>query len=105
MRAVPWRHEQETGRMSSYAEMARRRKLARPLYLELRALGLELRAEDDPDATLGYRIYIGGLKSLSEAHADRVRWLVQDNEVRLVMVLLNRRDPDLDAIRKEGCCL
>lgn len=88
--------------MSSYAEMARHRKQARPLYLELKALGLQLRAEDRLDAPLGYRAVVCGLKSLSEAHADRVGWLVQDNEAGLVMVLLNRRDPDLDAIRKEG---
>jgi hypothetical protein len=33
--------------MTSYAEMARERKRVRPLYLELRALGLGLRAEQD----------------------------------------------------------
>lgn len=90
--------------MSSYAEMARHRKQARPLYLELKTLGLELRVEDDLDAPLGYRVVFRGLKSLSEAHADRVRCLIQDNEVGLAMVLLDRRDANLDAIRKEGRC-
>jgi hypothetical protein len=70
--------------MSSYAEMARHRKQARPLYLELKSLGLQLRAEDDPGAPLGYRVVVCGFKSLSQAHADRVRWLVQDKEVGLV---------------------
>jgi len=34
--------------MSSYAEMACQRKQAHSLYLELRALDLDLYAEEDP---------------------------------------------------------
>ena len=79
--------------------------VARPLYLELRALGLTLSVRDDPDGgRLDYGISIDGLRSLSRSHADRVSCRVRDNEDGLVEVLLDRRDPDLDAIRKEGNC-
>ena len=37
--------------MSTYAELDRQLPLARPLYLELRALGLDLRAGEDPQET------------------------------------------------------
>lgn len=78
---------------------------ARALYLELRALGLKLWVEDDPDGgPLDYGIALEGLRSLSEA---RARWLarrIRENEDELVRVLLDRRDPDLDAVRKEEHC-
>ena len=78
---------------------------ARPLYLELRALGLTLSVRDDPDGgRLDYGISIDGLRSLSGNHADRVECRVRDNEDGLVEVLLDRRNPDLYAIRKEGNC-
>ncbi len=51
--------------MSTYAEMDRLRKLARPLYLELRALGLNLIAHEDPDTPSGYWIDLVGRKYLS----------------------------------------
>lgn len=88
--------------MSSYAEMAHRRKRARPLYLELKALGLEARLEDDPETAPGYRIVVAGMCSLSEAHADRIKRRVLDNEAGLVGVLLGKWDPDLEAVRREG---
>ena len=47
--------------MTSYAEMARERKKARSLYLELRALGLELYAKEDPYDATGYRVRVVGL--------------------------------------------
>lgn len=88
--------------MSTYAEVARRRKRARTLYLELRALDLELRVEEDPAYTAFYRVVVGGLRSLSETHADRVKQRVLDNEAELAKVLLSKWDPDLEAIRQEG---
>ena len=88
--------------MSSYAEMARRRKQARVLYLELRALGLEVRVEDDAGNPSGHKVVVGGLRSLSPAHADRLMRLVRDNEIGLAKVLLERWDPDLHAVRTEG---
>ncbi len=88
--------------MSDYAEMARERKRARPLYLELKALGLEVRLEDDPETAPGSRIVVGGLRSLSEAHADRVERRVLHNETGLVRVLLGKWNPDLEAVRREG---
>ena len=62
--------------MTSYAEMARERKKARSLYLELRALGLEPCAKEDPRDSTRYRVRVAGLYSLSEAHAERKdgRW-------------------------------
>jgi hypothetical protein len=81
------------------------RDTARALYLELRALGLKLRVEDDPDGgPLDYRIALNGLCSLSEARACQVVRNVRRNEEGLVLVLLDRRDPDLDAVRREGHC-
>jgi hypothetical protein len=50
--------------MPSYAEMARERKKARSLYLELRALELDLYAKEDPHDATGYRVRMAGLHSL-----------------------------------------
>lgn len=86
--------------MSTYADMARERKRARPLYLELRALDIEVRAEGDDDCPAGCRILVSGLRSLSETHADRVKRHVLDNEAGLTKVLLDWWDPDLEAIRQ-----
>jgi hypothetical protein len=78
---------------------------ARALYLELRALGLEVRVEDDPDGCpLDYRIAVDGLHSLSEARTRSVRRRVQECEEGLVHLILDLRDPDLSAIRSEGHC-
>lgn len=90
--------------MSSYREMARSgaSKQARALYLELRALGLEVRAEDDASGLANYRIVVGGLSSLSPVHADRLMHRVEANEIGLARVLLERWNPDLHAIRTEG---
>jgi hypothetical protein len=77
----------------------------RPLYLELRALGLEVRVEDDPDdGPLDFRVALGGLHSLSGAHARSVWRRVLESEEGLVQLILDRRDPDLNAIRREGHC-
>lgn len=88
--------------MSSYAEIARQRKRARTLYLELRALGLELRVEEDPEHPAYCRVVVGGLRSLSETHADRVEQRVLENEAGLAQILLSEWDPDLEAVRWEG---
>jgi hypothetical protein len=78
---------------------------ARPLYLELRALGLEVRVEDDPDGgPLDYRVTVGGLHCFSEARAKSVRQRVLESEEGLVHLILDLRDPDLNAIRSEGHC-
>ncbi|MEW6635614.1 MAG: hypothetical protein AB1425_02245 [Actinomycetota bacterium] len=91
--------------MSSYAEIARRRKRARALYLELRALGLDVRVEEDPGEPLSFRVVVGGLRSLSPAHADRVVRRVRGNEAGLARILLGGPwNPDLAAIRQEGGC-
>ncbi len=88
--------------MSSYIEMEHRRKRARSLYLELRALGLEICAEGDGDSPTGYRIVVGGFKSLSPVHADVIKHRVLENEAGLAKILLNRWDPELEAVRLEG---
>lgn len=78
---------------------------ARSLYLELRALGLKLWVEDDPGGgPLDYGIALDGLRSLSDARARRLARRIRENEDELVRVLLDRRDPDLDAVRREGHC-
>ena len=88
--------------MTNYADIARHRRRARPLYLELKALGVELRVEDHAGYPREHRILIGGLKSFSPAHADRIERRVLDNEEGLAKVLLGKWDPDLEAIRREG---
>ena len=78
---------------------------ARPLYLELRALRLEVRVEDDPDGdTLDFRVALGGLHRLSETHAQSVRQRIMKSEEGLVQLILDLHDPDLNAIRREGTC-
>ncbi|MEW6635721.1 MAG: hypothetical protein AB1425_02785 [Actinomycetota bacterium] len=91
--------------MSTYAEMARRRKQARVLYLKLRALGLNVHARQDPEGPAGYRVIVEDLRSLNPVHADRLVRLVRDNEAGLVEVIRNEWDPDLVVIRQEGHCL
>lgn len=90
--------------MSTYSDMARERRHARSLYLELRALGLDVRVEEVPGEPLCYRVVVAGLRSLSPAHADRIVRCVRGNEAGLVQVLLCRWDPDLHAVRREGSC-
>jgi hypothetical protein len=78
---------------------------ARALYLELRAQGLEVLVEDNPDGgPLDFRIAIGGLRSRSEFYARSIMRRVLENEEGLVQLVLNLHDPDLDAIRREGSC-
>ncbi len=79
-----------------------RKKRARPLYLELRAPGLGLSAEEEPADPTGYRVSVAGLRSLSTAQADRTRRRVQEGKPGLLRVLPSRRDPDPEAIRREG---
>ncbi len=89
--------------MSSYAEIARRRKRARALYLELRALDLDVRVEEDPEEPLSCRVVVSGLHSLSPAHAERVVRCVRGNEAGLARILLSGPwTPDLEAVRREG---
>ncbi len=78
---------------------------ARALYLELRALRLEVRLEDDPDGdALDFRVALGGLHRLSETHAQSVRQRVMESEEGLVQLILDQRDPDMNAVLREGHC-
>ena len=88
--------------MPSYAQMARERKKARSLYLELRALGLELYAKEDPRDATGYRVRVAGLHSLPETHADQIRRRVEESNPGLLRVLFGHWDPDVVAIQREG---
>ncbi len=88
--------------MTSYAEMARERKKARSLYLQLRALGLELYAKEDNRDATGYRVRVAGLHSLPETHAERIRRRVEASKPGLLKVLFGRWDPDVLAIQREG---
>ena len=77
--------------------------VARSLYLELRALGLEVWVEDDPDGgPLDYGIEAVGLHNLPVAHAREVRRRIERHEEGLIRVILDHRDPDLHAVRAEG---
>jgi hypothetical protein len=76
---------------------------ARSLYLELRALNLELWVEEDPKGgPLDYGIEVTGLYRLPEPLAEEVRERIGRNEEGLVRVLLDHRDPDIRAVRAEG---
>ena len=78
---------------------------ARALYLELRALGLAVRVVDDPKGgPLDYGIVVDGLRSLPGSLARSINRRVRENEEGLVRVILDRRDPDLEAVRREGYC-
>ena len=88
--------------MSTYAEMDCLRKLARPLYLELRGLELEVRIEENTEDPTDYVVLIGGLQSLSSTHADRLRSRAEEAKPGLLKVLCARWDEDLEAIRGEG---
>ena len=59
--------------MTSYAEMARQRKRARPLYLELRALGLGLHLKEEAADPTGYELVMTGAGSLSQVRTDQLR--------------------------------
>jgi hypothetical protein len=88
--------------MASYAEMAQERKKARSLYLELRALGLELCAKEDSRDATGYRVRVAGLHLLPETHPERMRRRVEESKPGLLRVLFGRWDPDILAIQREG---
>ncbi len=76
---------------------------ARSLYLELRALGLKVWVEDDPDGgMLDYGLVVDGLRSLPEASARSARRRIRRHKEGLILLLIDRRDPDLDAVRREG---
>lgn len=78
---------------------------SRPLYLELRSRGINVRVEDGSDlGPLDYRLVIDGLSDLSDSRTRRLRKRIIDNEEVLVKIVLDRRDPDLHAIRSEGDC-
>lgn len=78
---------------------------ARSLYLELRALGLRVWVADDPDlGPLDYGLVIDGLRSVPQTRVGLIRKRIMDNEEELVRIILDRRDPDLHAIRGEGSC-
>ena len=79
----------------------------RSLYLELRALRLEVRVEADTRGTggvLDYGIAVDDFHSLSVTEVSSVTRRILDNENDLVRLLANEQDPDLRAIRKEGDC-
>ena len=89
--------------MPSYAEMAPEGKKARSLYLELRALQLELYAKEDLRDATGYRVGVAGLHSLPKTHADRrTRRRVQESKPGLLRILFVRCAPDVVAIQREG---
>jgi hypothetical protein len=85
--------------MTSYAEMDRLRKLARPLYLELHAMSLELVASVDEGGE--WCLEVEGLRSLSPAHAERVMVRIQEHERGLLWCLYGSWDEEIEAIRGE----
>jgi hypothetical protein len=79
---------------------------ARPLYIELRALGVTVQVEANSDlGPLDYGLVIDGLSALPDGRSRRLRERILDNEEALVRILLDRRAPDLHAIRAEASCV
>jgi hypothetical protein len=79
----------------------------RPLYLELRASRLKVLVEDGlsrAGGKLDFGIVVAGLHLCSVTYASSVKRRVQDNEEELLRLLLDTKDPDLVAIRKEVDC-
>ena len=72
------------------------------MYMELRALGLEPCAKEDPRDATGYRVRVAGLHSLSEADAERIRRRVEESKLGLLRILFGRWNPDVVAIQREG---
>jgi hypothetical protein len=72
-------------RMSSYEEMARERKRARVLFLELRAEGFELLAQESPEDPAGYVVGVEG-----PACSEGLRERIKANKPGLLKILLNR---------------
>ena len=79
-------------------------KRARQLYLELRALDLDLWVEEDAGDPTGYRIVAEVPMSVPRLRLESLMPRVRDNKVGLIEVLLCRYDADLYAIRREGSC-
>lgn len=78
---------------------------ARPLYIELRSLGITVRVEDAPGlGPLDYGLVIEGLSALPDGRSSHLRGRITDNQEALVQIVLDRRDPDLHAIRSEASC-
>ncbi len=94
--------------MTSYAEMERQGKEARRLYLEIRALGLEVSAEEDDRDVFGYRLELRVLPSLSPVHADRLTHRFEEAKpdmvrlLRVPVVPAELVDEDMAAVWKEG---
>jgi hypothetical protein len=83
--------------------MNRRDEVARSLYLELRALRLELWVEDDPEGgPLDYGIEFAGLHKVPGHRTEEIRERIERSEEGLVRVLLDHRDPDIRAVRADG---
>jgi hypothetical protein len=78
---------------------------ARPLYIELLALGITVQVEENPDlGPLDYGLVIDGLSALPDGRSRCLRKRIMDNQEALVKIVLDRRDPDLRAVRSEASC-
>ena len=51
---------------------------------------------------LDYGLVIDGLSALPDSRSRRLRKRIMDNQEALVKIVLDRRDPDLHAIRSEA---
>jgi len=69
---------------------------------DLRALGLEPCANEDPRDSMRYTVRVAGLQSLSEAHAERIKRRVEESKPGLLRLLFSRWHPDLVAVQREG---
>jgi hypothetical protein len=88
--------------MTSYAEINRKQRGARPLFIELKSLGLRFDVHEALERPSGYHVEVLGLEFLSPAHANRVQRRVEEHTPGLLKVLWARWDADLEAVRREG---
>jgi hypothetical protein len=78
-----------------------------PLYLELRASRLKVLVEDGlsrAGGVLDYGIAVDDSYSLSVTEVNSMTRRILDNENDFVRLLLDTKNPDLVAIRKEVDC-
>lgn len=77
---------------------------ARPLYLQMRALGLEMLAQADPAEQDGYRVLVATdtLKALDPRTEEKIRERIRANKTGLIRVLLDQANPDVRAVIQEG---
>ncbi len=92
--------------MTTYSELHRERMRARPLFLEAKALGLDIRVKEHPEREGDYRIGVKGLRSLSPTHRSSLEQRIKENKPGLIrLLMMGKWDEDLHAVLEESRAL